>query len=177
MLKYILLIFSLYMPISANSMPIVIFDNGHSISTQKYQTLFSGDKVPDFRNTWVYKEVLGANKIYNTPPKEMFPITTELLTPRITNINKEVYYPLMEYPICVIGADDISIKWVKRNKIHLLKNKVHCMLIEAKNLDSLKSLMKIMNGIKVYPANGDVIAEYFKINHYPVYINERSISQ
>lgn len=162
---------------TVNAEPHVIYDSGTAIPTSKYEALLSGETMPDFRDTWIFKEMPGAIREVDKPPKEMFPITTSLLTPKITNINKEVYFSLMAFPICIVGADSLSIEWIKKNKRHLVKNSAHCMLVEAKDLESAQELMKVMKGILVFPADGDVIAKYFKIKHYPVFITERYISQ
>jgi len=162
---------------SVHAGPQVIYDSGTAISTAKYEALLSGEQMPDFRDTWIFKEMPGAIREVDKPPKEMFPITTSLLTPKVTNVNKEVYFSLMAFPICVVGADELSIAWIKKNKRHLVKNSAHCMLVEAKDLESAQELMTVMKGILVFPADGDVIAKYFKIKHYPVFITERYISQ
>lgn len=156
--------------------PFVIYDAGLGVSTAPYTQLFSGEEIPDFRDSWLFQDLPEAESTLPTPMRS-FPITTRKLTPRRITEEKATYFAVMAYPICVVGTDDLSREWLTRNFQQLIKMNAQCLLVSAKSKADAHSLLQLTQGLSVYPANGDTIAETFKIAHYPVLITHRTISQ
>lgn len=156
--------------------PFVIYDAGQGVSTASYTRLFSGEEIPDFKDSWLFKELPEADAAGPTP-QSTFPISTTRLSPRRITEEKETYFAVMAFPLCVIGTDDLSRLWLERNLRHLVEMNAHCLLVSAESEADARSLLELTPGLAVYPAHGDAIADYFKIEHYPVLITHRSISQ
>ncbi|MEN8168117.1 MAG: PFL_4695 family integrating conjugative element protein [Pseudomonadota bacterium] len=156
--------------------PLVIYDAGQGVSIARYKTLFSAGETPDFRNSWLFKELPEADAAGPTPEKT-FPIRTSRLTPRRLTRERESYFAAMIYPICVIGTDDLSKAWIMRNLQPLIEMNAQCLLVAAESGEEARELLKLAQGLAIFPAHGDAIAEYFKIEHYPVLITDRYVSQ
>lgn len=155
--------------------PFIIYDSGQGVSTRFYTQILTGEKMPDFRNSWLFKTF---PKVENRPsPEKTFPIRTSRLTPRRLTQEQSSYLSTMIFPICVIGTDDLSRQWLSRNRQHLIEMNAQCLLVSAESEADARSLLKLTHGLQVYPAHGDAIADYFKIEHYPVLITQRTISQ
>ena len=146
------------------------------VSTAPYKTLFSAEETPDFRNSWLFKALPQADAAGPTPEKT-FPIRTTRLTPRRLTQKQERYFATMLYPICVIGTDDLSKEWIMRNLKPLIEMNAQCLLVAAENAEEARELLKLAQGLAIFPAHGDAIADFFKIKHYPVLITDRVVSQ
>ncbi len=160
----------------AHAQPFVIYDTGRGVSTASYTQLFSGEEIPDFKDSWLFNTLPAADAAGPTP-QSTFPITTTRLSPRRITEEKETYFAVIAFPLCVIGTDDLSRLWLERNLHHLVAMNAHCLLVSAESAEDARSLLELTKGLAVYPAHGDAIADYFKIEHYPVLITQRTISQ
>jgi len=54
---------------------------------------------------------------------------------------------------------------------------VLCWLVSAESLSKVKRIVTALSGVSMSPANGDAIAKFFSIKHYPVLITQRLIEQ
>ena len=52
-----------------------------------------------------------------------------------------------------------------------------CLLVAAETAEEARALLRLAQGLSIYPAHGDAIAEHFKIQHYPVLITDRYVTQ
>jgi integrating conjugative element protein (TIGR03765 family) len=158
--------------------PRVIYDAGTGVSTERYQALFTAGQTPEFRDfsqSWLFKELPSQPAPEKTP--DIFPIRTRRLTPQRLYQEQESYFALMPYPVCVVGTDPLSRAWLKRNLSHLVKMNAQCLLVAAETAEEAQALVRLAQGLLIYPANGDAIAEHFKIQHYPVLITDRYVTQ
>lgn len=160
----------------AQAEPFVIYDAGQGVSTASYTQLFSSEQIPDFRNSWMFKELPQAEAA-DVTPVSTFPIRTSRLTPKRLTREQEGYFATIAFPICVIGTDDLSIEWIMRNLQPLIEMNAQCLLVSAESEVDARELLNLSPGLAIYPANGDAIADTFKIEHYPVLITDRYISQ
>lgn len=161
----------------AQAEPLIIHDSGVGVATAPYKLLFNNDDVRDLRDSWIFGELPEADPVAQAGPVEIYPITTARLTPKRFEQPIEGYFPRMLFPVCVVGDDDLSLQWVKRNRRHLAESGAQCFLVSARSAESVAPLLRLLKGIVVYPANGDAIADYFKIEHYPLLITDRYASQ
>jgi integrating conjugative element protein (TIGR03765 family) len=162
----------------AQAEPRVIYDAGQGVSTERYLSLFSASQMPEFRDfsqSWLFKEMPAKPATAKDP--DLFPIRTRRLTPQRLYQEQESYFALMPYPVCVVGTDALSRAWLKRNLSQLVAMDAQCLLVAAETAEEARDLLSLAQGLMVYPANGDAIAEYFKIQHYPVLITDRYVTQ
>jgi integrating conjugative element protein (TIGR03765 family) len=158
--------------------PRVIYDAGRGVATDRYLTLFSASQMPEFRDfsqSWLFQEMPAKTAPVKEP--DLFPIRTRRLTPQRLYQEQESYFALMPYPVCVVGTDPLSRAWLKRNLGQLVAMDAQCLLVAAETAEEAQELLSLTQGLMVYPANGDAIAEYFKIQHYPVLISDRYVTQ
>ena len=105
------------------------------------------------------------------------PLHTDKLTPAVFTEVMSVSYRHMNSPICVVGSGPLSKEWITRIKPYLVKQHAICWMVEAPNIKAYSTIHHLMDGVLLLPADGDAIALFFKIDHYPVIINEREIAQ
>lgn len=159
--------------------PTVIFDQG-GVSTETYrQILQPPTKVPDFGGQWVqtYSPLIQRN------PENLslwLPLSTSRLTPKrlADGYEKEVHFADLDAPICIIGSDELSLHWIKLHLDNLARLKARCWLVQADDFDAFRTVSTLLQGrVLMTPADGDMIADFFGIRHYPVFIDQRYISQ
>ena len=158
--------------------PQVIYDSGYTISASKYLSQFqsASNTVPDFGKSWVM-QLQEPVKPPLKAKKSPFPITTTLMSAKRVDGFKDNFMTSLPNPICLIGSDDLSKQWILFIRDHLLDIGAHCWIVQANDESELNEISALLNGVKVFPANGDDIAKYFGVNYYPVLINQRVISQ
>jgi len=168
---------SLLFVMSVSAEPIVIIDEG-GISTDQYrQTLQPATKVPDFGGQWIQTY----SPLIQKDPENLslwLPLTTSRLSPkRLLDDEQEVNFDL-DAPICIVGADDLSLHWITSNLNNLVQLKTRCWLVQADDFDDFKMVSEQFQGkILMMPADGDAIADFFGIRHYPVFIDQGYIAQ
>jgi integrating conjugative element protein (TIGR03765 family) len=157
--------------------PYVIFDSGMGISTASYKGLFNNDNISDIRDSWVFGQLPVLEADDKEKSVNIYPINTTKLTPKRLDQPQEGYFPRLLYPICVVGDDELSLAWLERNREHLGQAGAQCFIVSAYSAESAAPLIELLSGIPSYPADGDAIADYFGIKHYPVLITDRYASQ
>ncbi len=173
-LKLMLLI--LLLPMQVYAEPRIILDRG-GVSTEPYRRVLENTEVPDFGGEWVQTY---SPRIQKDPqnPSVWLPLRSDKLSPAKIEVVQEVYYSTLESPICIIGSDPLSLRWLKTNLQNLIDVKARCWLVQAKNFNDFSTVSKLLNGrVLMTPADGDAVAGFFKIKHYPVIIDQRYISQ
>ncbi len=160
--------------------PVVIFDSGVTMPSYPYKQLFSGKNVPDFGKDWALEKIqkLGDGDKSNdvTDPDNWLPITTAKLSPGDVTA-RTVQFNQLASPVCIIGSDERSIEWVTKYQPILLKYNALCWLVEANGLSDVQRVVTALNGVSMSPADGDAIAEFFDLSHYPAFITQRFIEQ
>ncbi len=164
------------LPLQAVAEPRIILDRG-GVSTESYRRVLDNTQVPDFGGEWVQTY---SPRIQKEPqnPQVWLPLSSDKLSPAKLEVVQEVYYATLETPICIIGSDPLSLRWLKTNLQNLIDVKARCWLVQAKNFNDFSTVSKLLNGrVLMTPADGDAVADFFKIKHYPVIIDQRYISQ
>lgn len=165
--------FGLHVP-AAQAEPVVILDAG-GISTEKYRRVLQPEQVPDFGGLWVQANL---PRIQQDPdnPDVWLPLTTRMTPARIDR-DQEVNFEL-DAPICVIGADPLSLHWIRVNLDKLVQVEARCWLVQARDFRAFRAVSQALQGrVVMTPADGDIVADYFGLSHYPVVIDQRYISQ
>ncbi len=160
--------------------PVVIFDSGVTMPSYPYKQLFSGKNVPDFGKDWALEKIqkLGDGDKSNdvTDPDNWLPITTTKLSPGDVTA-RTVQFNQLASPVCIIGSDERSLNWISQYQSILLKYNALCWLVEAKDLDDVQRVVTALGGVSMSPADGDTIADFFDLAHYPAFITQRFIEQ
>jgi len=157
--------------------PIVLFDSGKTVPTFHYKQILQGNSIPDFGKMWATDKAVEVDES-NDPkdPANWLPVATTKLSPGLIK-SRKVRFDQLVSPVCIIGSDEKSLAWIKKYRSVLLKNNVLCWLVSAKNLDEVQQVITALSGVSMSPANGDAIAKFFSIKHYPVLITQRFIEQ
>lgn len=173
------------------SEPTVIYDNKEvSQPIDKYNRVFQKTEA-------VRRNYSGLNYVYslgnqpslvpkkqaldnsNKPEEEQrswLPIKTTELT--IGDVEtKEVYFPNVQRPICVIGNDKRSLEWFANYKNHLKKVNAYCWLIQVDDHEDIRRISRVTKGVQVVPANGKILNTLFGIKKYPILITARQVVQ
>lgn len=158
--------------------PFVIFDSGYTVSTAPYKTIIlDGQRESDFYS-WFDRTLPGAIiDEENKKISELFPLTTEQLSPLHISSRQDIYLSTLPAPICIIGTDNLSFRWVRKNAVILKKVGAVCLLVSAPDVDKARLILNALNEVPMHLAHGDKLSDYFDFNHYPVLITERVISQ
>lgn len=158
--------------------PVVIYDSGNTVSGEQYKNFFSTDIKPDFiKDGWVFKGEPAPDEPVDRGQTTVFPVSTKRLTPARIERSREQYIASLPGPMCIVGSDALSKQWITRNYKALRSSNAMCVIVQADNEAQAQELASMLNGILVSLGDGDVLADYFKIDHYPVLITERMISQ
>lgn len=170
-----LALFGVYMQ-PANAEPTIILDDG-GVSTDKYRRILdTANKVPDFGGQWVLDNY---SRIERDPenPNVWLPLTTRKLHPARISRDREVNFDL-DAPICIVGSDPLSLRWIEENLDGLVMIKARCWLVQARDFRDFSAVSQRLQGrVLLLPVDGDEIADYFQIANYPVVIDQRYISQ
>lgn len=161
----------------ARAEPLVIYDSGRGVATASYKQVFNNDDIRDFRDSWIFGDLPKPDQPDEPATIKVYPITTTRLTPKRMEKPLEGYFPRMLFPVCVVGDDALSLEWLERNRRHLADTGAQCFIVSARSAETAEPLLRLLEGIVVYPANGDALADYFKIQHYPVLITDRYATQ
>lgn len=107
-----------------------------------------------------------------------FPLHSEGLSPA----KFEPYYindPQMQMgdiPICIIGTDSISQKWLEIRKDDLYKNMVTCLVIEANDAKEIEHLQKIAPKV-FFNAMEASWLKFIHVEHFPAIIFQNEVFQ
>jgi len=162
-----------------NAEPVVIYDSGRTVSGDKYRNFFATDIKPSFiKDGWVFNGEPVPDEKPELPDSTLaFPVKTSKLSPGRIERSRDQYIATLPGPMCIVGSDPLSKQWITKNYKQLRAANVMCVIVQAENETQANELAMMLNGMLVNLGDGDVLADYFKIQHYPVLITERSISQ
>ncbi len=176
MIRFFIL-FSCLLPVEVLAEPIVLFDSGRTVPALPYKQIILDVEIPDFGALWAIDKS-ASETVASDPsnPANWLPITSTRLTPGKVAA-RVVEYNNLPSPVCVIGSGERSIKWLQKNHKALAENNVLCWLVEAPDLESVRNVILALDGVSMAPADGDAIADFFSLRHYPVLITPRFIEQ
>ena len=178
-MQKIVFMFLLLAAATVSAQPTIIYDSGRTVSADAYRLFLTTGDQPNFvKNNWVFSNEPDMDeKDPDAAQEGVFPITTRKLTPAKIVQEKNIYQASMPGPTCIVGADAFSKSWIQKNIQHLQQMNAMCLIVQAKNQDEADELLAMLNGLIVSAGDGDVLADYFHIKHYPVLITERLIFQ
>lgn len=104
------------------------------------------------------------------------PIRTSNLVPGRTT-TRDAYFPNLAMPLFVVGADPLSLAWLKQWRTALVKVGAVGWVVQAENEQELRAVAEAGAGLRFMAAPGNALTGVFGIEVYPVLISERAIEQ
>ncbi|MCY4275533.1 MAG: DUF2859 domain-containing protein [Gammaproteobacteria bacterium] len=103
------------------------------------------------------------------PPRQtnIFPIRSDLVPSAKRAGIKRVNVPLSK-PICVLGSDRVSIDWLIKNRMELIKHGAICVLIKVQSPTEFELIRNKAHGLTVQIAPFDQLAKLFGIKTVPM---------
>lgn len=149
---------------------IVIYDSGKTEPIAPLLTAFDTVNDSPQQSPLPGKSPLGAAK-----PQTWLPLQSPGLTPG--PVQTRTQDRPFARPFFLIGSDNLSRQWLQRNHARLKEIGAVGMLVQADNLDDLRVIADLANGLSVIPASASDIAQALGISHYPVLISAHLIEQ
>ena len=153
----------------ARSQLEVIFDNGRTKPLAPYlEPLAPAPGKPP--SSMPATPSLGA-----ADPANLLPIRSPGLSPGPVQARAHARAQLR--PFFMIGADARSRKWLVRHRAHLVSIGAVGLLVAADSQQDLRVIARLAKDLAITPASGSDLARVLGIEHYPVLITARGISQ
>lgn len=157
--------------------PVVLIDEG-GISTDKYRRILQpATEVPDFGGQWIQAN----SPLIQDDPNNVglwLPLSTDKLSPKRIAEGVDVDFAELDAPICIIGSDPLSLRWIEIHLHDLVRLKARCWLVQANDFEDFKAVSRTLQGrVLMTPADGNAIADFFGIHHYPLFIDQRFMGQ
>jgi len=74
---------------------------------------------------------------------------------------------MLPNPVCVIGSDPISQRWLQRNRERLVAMGARCVLVEVANQRELEKLQKRAQPVPIVAVPFDGVARAIGLQHIP----------
>ena len=84
---------------------------------------------------------------------------------------------MLSIPICVLGHDNLSQKWLAERAQKLLEMQAVCFMVNADNASELATLRAIAPKTTIAAMDGEWLHRYFDLKHYPALITKDWIAQ
>ena len=147
--------------------PVVIHDTGRTQPLDDYYAPLAGaDSTTELRQPQVPASVADA----------VLPIRTPEMSPGTVG-KRAIDKPLLAQPLFLVGADELSQRWLRRHRARLLQLNAVGMLVEAQTAQDLERVASIADGLPIAPASASDVARLLGLRHYPVLISSRWIEQ
>lgn len=140
----------------------VILDNGQARPMSDFVGPLSSVQPNNTPST--EKPQLGAADV-----QSLLPIRSPGLTPG--KISSRAHHVPFARAFFLIGSDAFSKRWLKQHQNALKQMGAVGMLVEATNLEDLRAIAELANGLPITPASGSDVAKALGIRHYPVGIS------
>lgn len=147
---------------------IVIYDNT-SIS-KSIQSFY--EFVPPTQGT----KLLPVPKLDSTRFSfSQFPVKTPAMT--LGKVSEQPLKYSVPTPLCLVGSDKTSLKWLQVNYQYLTKIATTCLLVEVATKQQFTSIQKNYPNIDFVAVSASDIAVQLNLKHYPVLIYQKEVIQ
>lgn len=162
--------------------PAVIFKGEPVVSAEPYRLhqkpveKTTGKPLEMIRQEIESTRTEALKTIQAQPPSFHFPYKMEGLSlgkVSPTRINK----PELPRPFFLLGGDERSRAWLKKNLKKFKAAGAIGFLVEAKSMDELNKMRELAGEVQIWRFDWSGLAQEFGVNHYPVYITATSIEQ
>ena len=141
--------------------PVIIFDSGQT------QAMQSQPKTLRYQ----YPPPQNTQHEYNG-----LPVSTPSMTPGRVQ-SRIINRPYLNQPIFIVGADPLSIAWLKEHREQLQKHNATGIAVNVQTQQQLEQLRQASGGLAVNPVAGEKIARQLSLSHYPVLVSRTRIEQ
>lgn len=182
-LKMMATALTVFTAVPIGAAPVVIYDAGEK-STQSMEAYMRVLRkpaqfvLPDDPETRarIQQDLLDRAKEHGGYGGVRVPIRTSTMTPqRIAS--KDAYFPNLTMPIFIVGADPVSLAWLKQWREALLRVGAVGWVVQADDAQELRAVAEAGAGLRFMAMPGDALPDIFGVNGYPVLISERAIEQ
>jgi len=80
-------------------------------------------------------------------------------------------------PIFLVGADDLSLRWLTDHRIRLSTLGAVGLVVEADGVADVLQVKRVAGDLPLAAGSGEMLAEQFGLRHYPVLIGPEWIEQ
>ena len=141
--------------------PLIIYDSGNTKPLQS------------FPKTIHYQ--FAASDNYQTKFNGL-PVITNLMTPGRVQ-TRSINRPFLNQPIFIVGADELSLTWLKEHHQQLKKHNATGIAVNVKTEKELEQLIQASGGLAINPVAGDKISHQLSLKHYPALVSATRIEQ
>ena len=162
----------------ARSEPIVLGDEGNTVSTRKYvnQYRVAVEKTQTYDPALALRQAERKENGTGLDWTALLPIKTPELTPGAFESNR-AHKRAGVQPFCIVGYDEFSIEWVLEVKSVLLENNAVCFIVNVETIEELNELREAISPVPWQLLRGGTLARQLGIKHYPVLISRMGIEQ
>lgn len=104
------------------------------------------------------------------------PITTPSMQPGTVSPNAKAMRYLQQ-PLFLVGSDQISKDWLTKKRDSLIAMGAIGLLIEAKDLEDIETMLALAEGLRLVPASAEDLAVRLGLTHYPVLLSKEGWEQ
>lgn len=166
---------------NAYAAPVVLHDSGNTESMENYTRVFSKPAkfvlpkdpqvIANIRN-----EIDRKIKAHGSANTVRIPIRTAGLQPGKFN-SIDAYFPNLSLPIFVVGADPLSLEWLRKRRSTLAKVGAIGWVVQAESTADVRAIAEAGAGLRFIAFGGNNLQKLFGVSTYPVLISERSMEQ
>jgi integrating conjugative element protein (TIGR03765 family) len=80
-------------------------------------------------------------------------------------------------PIFLVGADELSLRWLAKHRIRLSTFGAVGLVVEADGVADVLQVKRVAGDLPLAAGSGEMLAERFGLRHYPVLIGPEWIEQ
>ena len=80
-------------------------------------------------------------------------------------------------PLFLVGADDLSLDWLRQHHDRLVALQAVGLVVEANGEEEFSRIRQVAGSLPLAAGSGDTLAEQFGLEHYPVLIGPEWIEQ
>lgn len=141
--------------------PLIIYDSGNTKPLQTFpKTMRYQFAAPEHDQT----EFSG------------LPVNTKSMTPGRVQ-TRTINRPFLTQAIFIVGADELSLTWLKEHRQQLKKYNATGIAVNVKTQKQLEQLLQTSGGLAINPVAGDKISRQLSLKHYPALISATRIEQ
>ena len=141
--------------------PVVIHDSGNT------------KLLPSYPQSTRYQYAVTENY---QPEFNGLPVITPSMSPGRVQ-TRTINRPFLNQPLFIVGADALSLTWLKEHRQQLKKHKATGIAVNVKTQHELEQLLQASGGLTINPVAGDKISRQLSLKHYPALVSATRIEQ
>ena len=102
------------------------------------------------------------------------PSLTPGMQPRIAVGDAGTYLPR---PVFLVGADELSLRWLTAHRIRLSTLGAVGLVVEAESVADVLQVKRVAGDLPLAAGSGEMLVQQFGLSHYPVLIGPEWIEQ